>query len=169
MEVIANTVYFGHARLRHLDVLRDPGGVVPRQKGKRMTIPHWLIVRLKNQYPMLHYLTERTFGVEIEFYGLEYVLTPVDGGIIKPYNIHSKAIDGRSFFQLCQQSKINLGTDRNSWHFEEDSSVRGLRGGLILWPVGTYDGILVAGRFKLHPADSREVDFRPCVRIQAAD
>jgi hypothetical protein len=90
-----------------------------------MNIPHWLIVRLKNQYPMLHYLTERTFGVEIEFHGLEYILTPVDGGIIKPYNIHSKARDGRSFSQLSRQSKIHLGTDRNSWHFEQDSSVRG--------------------------------------------
>ena len=90
-----------------------------------MTIPHWLIVRLKNQYPMLHYLTERTFGVEIEFYGLEYTLTPVDGSIIKPYNIHSKARDGRNFSQLCQQAKINLGADKNSWHFEEDTSVRG--------------------------------------------
>jgi hypothetical protein len=90
-----------------------------------MTIPHWLIVRLTNQYPMLHYLTGRTFGVEIEFYGLEYVLTPPDAGIIKPYNIYSKARDGRSFSQLYRQSKINLGTDRNSWHFEEDTSVRG--------------------------------------------
>ena len=90
-----------------------------------MTIPHWLIVRLKNQYPMLDYLTERTFGVEIEFYGLEYILTPPDAGIIKPYNIHSKGRDGKSFSQLYQESKINLGANRNSWHFEEDSSVRG--------------------------------------------
>jgi hypothetical protein len=65
-----------------------------------MTIPHWLIVRLKNQYPMLHYLTERSFGVEIEVYGLEYILTPIDGGVIKPYNISSKTRDGRSFSQL---------------------------------------------------------------------
>ncbi len=90
-----------------------------------MTIPHWLIVRLKNQYPMLHYMTERTFGVEIEFYGLEYVLTPPDAGIIKPYNISSRARDGRSFTQLYRQSNINLGTNRNAWHFEEDTSVRG--------------------------------------------
>ncbi len=90
-----------------------------------MTVPHWLIVRLKNQYPMLHYFTDRTFGVEIEFYGLDYLLTPLDGGIIKPYNISSRARDGRSFTQLCSDSKISLGTDRASWHFEEDTSVRG--------------------------------------------
>ncbi len=90
-----------------------------------MDIPHWLIVRLRNQYPMLHYLTDRTFGVEIEFYGLEYVLTPLDNGIIKPYNISSKARDGRRFHQLCSESELALGTDRDSWHFEEDTSVRG--------------------------------------------
>ena len=90
-----------------------------------MAVPHWLVVRLKNQYPMLHYLTDRTFGVEIEFYGLEYVLTPIDAGVIKPYNISSKARDGRRFFQLCRDHKIALGTDQDSWHFEEDTSVRG--------------------------------------------
>jgi hypothetical protein len=90
-----------------------------------MNVPHWLIVRLKNQYPMLQFLTDRTFGVEIEFYGLEYVLTPLDAGIIKPYNISSRASDGRRFARLCSESKIALGTDSNSWHFAEDTSVRG--------------------------------------------
>ena len=90
-----------------------------------MAVPHWLIVRLKNQYPMLKYLTDRTFGVEIEFYGLNYVLTPIDGGTIKPYNISSKATDGRNFHQLCADSEITLGIDADSWHFEEDTSVRG--------------------------------------------
>ncbi|UCG13223.1 MAG: amidoligase family protein [Deltaproteobacteria bacterium] len=92
-----------------------------------MSVPHWLSVRLKNQYPMLRYLTDRTFGVEIEFYGLEYVLIPGDEGIIKPYCISSRAKDGRHFKQLCLDSKIAVGTDRNSWHFEEDTSVRGKR------------------------------------------
>jgi hypothetical protein len=90
-----------------------------------MTVPHWLSVRLKNQYPMLQYLTDRTFGVEIEFYGLKYVLTPIDGSTIKPYNISSRARDGRRFQQLLADHKINLGTDADSWHFEEDTSVRG--------------------------------------------
>jgi hypothetical protein len=92
-----------------------------------MPVPHWLIVRLKNQYPMLHYLTDRTFGVEIEFYGLEYVLTPLDGGFIKPYNISSRARDGRRFRELCLDSEFDLGGDVGSWHFEEDTSVRGKR------------------------------------------
>ena len=123
--MLAKSIGIRHDPLPGPQIRADPVEVVLREKGKRMTIPHWLIVRLQNQYPMLHYLTERTFGVEIEFYGLEYALTPVDGGIIKPYNIHSKARDGRNFSQLCQQAKINLGADKNSWHFEEDTSVRG--------------------------------------------
>jgi hypothetical protein len=90
-----------------------------------MTAPHWLIVRLKNQYPMLRYFENRTFGVEIEFYGLNYLLTPLDNSIIKPYNISSRARDGRRFKELCSDSKIALGADRDSWHFEEDTSVRG--------------------------------------------
>lgn len=90
-----------------------------------MAVPHWLKVRLMNQYPMLHYLTDRTFGVEIEFYGLEYFLTPMDSGIIKPYNISSKACDGRRFLQLCHDAQLEVGTEVNSWHFEQDTSVRG--------------------------------------------
>ncbi len=92
-----------------------------------MPIPQWLIVRLKNQYPMLHYLTDRTFGVEIEFYGLEYVLTPLDESIIKPYNVSARARDGRRFSRLCSDFKFPLGADRDSWHLEEDTSVRGKR------------------------------------------
>jgi hypothetical protein len=76
---------------------------------------------------MLHYFEDRTFGVEIEFYGLNYVRTPLDEGIIKPYNISSKARDGRRFSQLCSDSEVAFGTDRDSWHFEEDTSVRGKR------------------------------------------
>ncbi|UCF03551.1 MAG: amidoligase family protein, partial [Deltaproteobacteria bacterium] len=90
-----------------------------------MTAPHWLIVRLKNQYPMLHYFEDRTFGVEIEFYGLNYLLTPLDNGIIKPYNISSRARDGRRFKELCADSNIAIGADSDSWHFQEDTSVRG--------------------------------------------
>ena len=92
-----------------------------------MDVPNWLAVRLKNQYPMLHYLTDRTFGVEIEFYGLQYIVTPLDGGIIKPYNISARGRDGRRFHQLCSDAKITFGTDRDSWHFEQDTSVRGKR------------------------------------------
>ncbi|MEJ2657217.1 MAG: amidoligase family protein [Desulfobacterales bacterium] len=84
-----------------------------------------LFLRLKNQYPMLQYFTDRTFGVEIEFFGLNYIITPVDNNIIKPYCISSRAIDGRHIKDLYEDYKIPLGTDRESWHFEKDTSVRG--------------------------------------------
>ena len=44
-------------------------------------------LQLKDRYPMLQYFTDRTFGVEIEFFGLNYVIAPIDGNIIKPYSI----------------------------------------------------------------------------------
>lgn len=83
------------------------------------------LLELKNQYPMLQYFTDRTFGIEIEFFGLDYVITPVDDNIIKPYCISSRAKDGRHIKQLYDDYKIPIGTDRESWHFEKDTSVRG--------------------------------------------
>lgn len=83
------------------------------------------ILKLKKKYPMLQYFTDRSFGVEIEFFGLDYVITPVDNNIIKPYCISSRAIDGRDIQQLCKDYKIDIGADRESWHFEKDTSVRG--------------------------------------------
>ncbi|MGD9105656.1 MAG: amidoligase family protein [Desulfobacterales bacterium] len=90
-----------------------------------MTESNNLILHLKSKYPMLQYFTEQPFGVEIEFFGLNYVITPIDGNIIKPYCISSRAIDGRHFLDLCKDYEIDFGVDSNSWHFEKDSSVRG--------------------------------------------
>jgi hypothetical protein len=41
-----------------------------------------LVSRLKNKYPMLRNFSDRTFGVEIEFFGLNYVITPLDNSVI---------------------------------------------------------------------------------------
>jgi hypothetical protein len=84
-----------------------------------------LMLHLKKTYPMLQYFTDRTFGVEIEFFGLKYVIAPIDGNIIKPYCISSRAKDGRNFWNLFKECKIPLAADSNSWHFEQDGSVRG--------------------------------------------
>jgi len=86
-----------------------------------------LILKLKTRYPMLQHFTERTFGVEIEFFGLQYVAIPTNNGIIKPYNISSRAKDGRHLLDLIKDNKIPIGDDRESWHFEKDGSVRGMR------------------------------------------
>ena len=76
-----------------------------------------LILQLKSKYPMLQYFTEQPFGVEIEFFGLNYVIAPIDGNIIKPYCISSRAKDGSHFLDLCKKYKIEIGSDSNSWHF----------------------------------------------------
>ena len=82
-------------------------------------------LQLMNQFPMLQYFTDRPFGIEIEFYGLDYVITPIDNNIIKPYCISSRAKDGRNIQELYKDFKIPMGADRESWHFEKDGSVRG--------------------------------------------
>jgi hypothetical protein len=84
-----------------------------------------LVSRLKTKYPMLQNFTDRTFGVEIEFYGLNYLITPIDNNIIKPYLISSRAKDGRAITDLCRDHNLPLGTHRDTWHFEQDTSVRG--------------------------------------------
>ena len=90
-----------------------------------MTESNNLISHLKHKYPMLQYFTEHPFGVEIEFFGLNYVIAPIDSNIIKPYCISSRSRNGRHILDLCKDYKIPIGADSDSWHFEQDSSVRG--------------------------------------------
>jgi hypothetical protein len=109
---------------------------------------HELVSKLKKSYPMLHHFTNRPFGVEIEFYGLDYYILPPDNGIIKPYNIHSKAGDGRSFLQLLKDYRLNLGTDKVSWHLEEDSSIVHRGGVELISPIlRGFEGLVEAYRF----------------------
>jgi hypothetical protein len=84
-----------------------------------------LVLQLKKKYPMLQNFTNRTFGLEIEIFGLNYVITPVDRGFIKPYCISSRAKDGRHILDLCRDHQFDLGSDLDSWCFQADNSVRG--------------------------------------------
>ena len=84
-----------------------------------------LVLMLKKKYPMLQNFTDRTFGVEIEFFGLDYVITPLDRSIIKPYCISSRAKDGRHITDLYQDYNLSFGASQDTWHFEKDTSVRG--------------------------------------------
>ena len=107
-----------------------------------------LAQKLKKKYPMLQYFTDRSFGVEIEFYGLDYYILPPDNGIIKPYNIHSKTRDGRDFLQLLKDYGLNLGTDKDSWHLEEDSSIVHRGGVELISPIlHGFEGLMEAYRF----------------------
>ncbi len=107
-----------------------------------------LSTRLTKKYPMLRYFTDRAFGIEIEFYGLEYFILPPDNGIIKDYNVHSKARDGRSFHQLLKDFGLKLGTDKSSWHLEEDSSITHRGGVELISPIlRGIDGLVEAYRY----------------------
>jgi hypothetical protein len=107
-----------------------------------------LVSKLKKKYPILHYFTDRTFGVEIEFYGLDYFILPPDNGIIKPYNIHSKARDGRGFPELLEEYGLTLGTDKDSWHVEEDSSIVHRGGVELISPIlRGVEGLVESYRF----------------------
>jgi hypothetical protein len=104
--------------------------------------------KLKKKYPLLHYFTNRSFGVEIEFYGLDYYIIPPDNGIIKPYNIHSVAADGRSFLQLLKDYGLTLGTGKDSWHLEEDSSIVHKGGVELISPILCgFEGLVESYRF----------------------
>ncbi|MDY0040121.1 MAG: amidoligase family protein [Desulforhabdus sp.] len=107
-----------------------------------------LLSKLKAKYPMLHYLTDRPFGVEIEFYGLDYYILPPDNGIIKVHNIHSKAKDGRSFAQILKDYGLRLGTNKDIWHLEEDSSIVHRGGVELISPIlRGFEGLIEAYRF----------------------
>ncbi len=98
-------------------------------------VPQWLVLQLKNRYPMLQYFTDRPFGVEIEFFGLDYLMTPVDEGIIKPYCIRSRSNDGRFLDDLAKDYNLNIGADASTWHFKDDTSIRGMGGAEFVSPV----------------------------------
>ena len=97
--------------------------------------PHSLILQLQNQYPMLQHFSDRSFGVEIEFFGLDYLMTPLDEGIVKLYNVKSRSKDGRFIDQLATDHNITLGSTRKTWHFENDSSIQGMGGAEFISPV----------------------------------
>jgi len=84
-----------------------------------------LVLQLKKKYPMLQNFTDRPFGVEIEFFGLDYVIAPIDDSIIKPYCISSRAKDGRHILDLCGDYRLSLGSSLGSWCLQADGSVRG--------------------------------------------
>jgi Putative amidoligase enzyme len=100
-----------------------------------MPVPERLALHLSQQYPLLQYLTDRPFGVEIEVYGLNYVVTPLDASIIKPYNISSRGRDARYVDQLFLDHGLRLGAERNAWHFEEDGSIIGRGGAELISPI----------------------------------
>ncbi len=94
-----------------------------------------VLSRLYLQYPMLRSMSQRPFGVEIECCGLDYWIIPPDNGVVKLFNIKSRARDGRSFDELLADIPIDIGGDRDHWHFEEDSSIVSASGVELISPI----------------------------------
>lgn len=98
-------------------------------------------VRLKERYPMLRHFTERPFGVEIEFFGLKYSISPGDREVIPPYTIMNRSPEGVLLPQVFQQRGINLnGFSPNdppyeAWCFVTDDSIKGAGGGELVSPI----------------------------------
>lgn len=100
-----------------------------------MVTGQWQAAQLTYKYPMLQYLTERSFGIEIEFFGLDYLIYPGDGTVIKPYNIQSRSLTGEPFRKLAQRYRLSFGEDESVWHFETDDSLKGRGGAELISPI----------------------------------
>lgn len=113
-----------------------------------MDMDQTVLSAIREHYPMLQYFSDRTFGVEIEAYGLKYVLIPPDNGIIKPHNIFSPSKDGRRFDELLGDHGLSLGSDKDAWHLEEDSSIRHRGGVELISPIlRGLEGLVEVYRF----------------------
>ncbi len=97
--------------------------------------------RLKYSYPMLRYFTHRTFGVEIETFGLKYTISAGDREVIPPYKIMTRSLDGVLLPQVFQSAGITLGgyspddDPYQGWCFVLDDSIKGAGGSELVSPV----------------------------------
>jgi hypothetical protein len=96
---------------------------------------------LKERYPMLRYLTTRSFGVEIEIFGLKYSVSTGAGEVIPPYKITNRTAAGVLLPQEFQQRGIVLNgfspTDPpyEAWSFVLDDSIKGAGGAELVSPI----------------------------------
>lgn len=97
--------------------------------------------RLRERYPMLRYFTERTFGVEIEFFGLKYSISAGDLDVIPPYKIMNRTPGGTLLPEYFRQAGITLNGNSPSeapyeaWSFVVDDSINGAGGSELVSPI----------------------------------
>ena len=97
--------------------------------------------RLKERYPMLRYFTTRSFGVEIEFFGLKYSVSAGDREVIPPYKIMNRTPEGVLLPRVFQQRGIVLNgfspteTPYEAWSFVLDDSIKGAGGAELVSPI----------------------------------
>lgn len=112
-----------------------------------MATDHWRAAQLTHRYPMLQYLTDRSFGIEIEFFGLDYIAYPGGGRVIRPCNIQSRSRGGEPFRKLAERFRLKCGEDESLWHFETDDSLKGRGGAELISPIlSGIDGLVEAYR-----------------------
>ena len=112
-----------------------------------MANDQWCAAQLTNRYPMLQYLTDRSFGIEIEFFGLDFLVYPGSGKSIRPCNIQSRGRDGEVFRKLAERFKLRCGEDESTWHFETDESLKGRGGAELISPIlSGMEGLVEAYR-----------------------
>ncbi len=97
--------------------------------------------RLKERYPMLRYFTTRSFGVEIEFFGLKYSISAGDREVIPPYKIMNRTPAGVLLPQEFQQWGIEINGSSptesayETWSFVIDDSIKGAGGAELVSPI----------------------------------
>lgn len=97
--------------------------------------------RLKERYPMLRYFMTRSFGVEIEFFGLKYSVSAGDREIIPPYKIMNRSAEGMLLPRVFQERGIVLNgfapteTPYDAWSFVLDDSIKGAGGAELVSPI----------------------------------
>ena len=97
--------------------------------------------RLREKYPMLRYFTQRTFGVEIETFGLKYSISAGDRNIIPHYKITSRAANGQLLPQVFAGRGITLNgfspeePPYEAWSFVLDDTIKGAGGSELVSPI----------------------------------
>lgn len=97
--------------------------------------------RLKYRYPMLRYFTSRTFGVEIETFGLKYSISAGDQEVIPPDKITSRSPEGELLPRVFDRYGIRLNGlspeegPYEAWSFVLDDTIKGAGGSELVSPI----------------------------------
>jgi hypothetical protein len=97
--------------------------------------------RLRDKYPMLRYFTPRSFGVEIETFGLKYTISAGDRDIIPPYKITTRSAAGRLLPQVFTDRGLILNgfspeaPPYEAWSFVLDDTIKGAGGSELVSPI----------------------------------
>ncbi len=96
--------------------------------------------RLLGRYPMLRYFTDRSFGAEIEVFGVKYSISTGDRDVIPPYKITTRSPQGVLLPQACRERGIVLQGSSDAplyeaWSFVPDDSIKGAGGCELVSPI----------------------------------